>query len=344
MVEAGAKERRRGRHARRPSSWRTRRSRRSAQAQLELREKVGKPKWHDAGVEAELAAALRLALRRGCSPSTGSRASRRPRPRSLAAELPPRRQRRRRGRHGAPHPGARRDLALIAEKRRAQAVKGASTTQFGERPARAVRRRAGLQGAQVGQARRARSSASWTSIQLPFPARRRRRARRAHAQLRVQDRRRLRLQGDRARSKIAVEKRRPDGRAADEIRADHAAEVGVTPRTHGSGALHARPDPGADARHARHRQGRAAHRRPVARHDEALHAPLQLPALLGRGDGLHARPQAPRHRPRRARRARPRAGDPGRPRRSRTRSAWSPRSWSPTARRRWPRSAARRWR
>ena len=36
------------------------------------------------------------------------------------------------------------------------------------------------------------------------------------------------------REKIAIEKRRPDGRAADEIRAI-ATEVGVTPRTHGSG-------------------------------------------------------------------------------------------------------------
>ena len=34
-------------------------------------------------------------------------------------------------------------------------------------------------------------------------------------------------------------------------------------------------------------------------------APLQLPALLGRGGRLHARPEAPRHRPRRARRAGP---------------------------------------
>ena len=40
---------------------------------------------------------------------------------------------------------------------------------------------------------------------------------------------------------------------------------------------------------------------------KTLHAPLQLPALLGGRDRLHARPQAPRHRPRRPRRARPRA-------------------------------------
>ena len=41
-----------------------------------------------------------------------------------------------------------------------------------------------------------------------------------------------------------------------------------------------------------------------------LLAPLQLPAVLGGRGRLHARPQAPRHRPRRARRARARAGVP----------------------------------
>ena len=44
---------------------------------------------------------------------------------------------------------------------------------------------------------------------------------------------------------------------------------------------------------------------------QALLPPLQLPAVLGRGGRLHARPQAPRHRPRRARRAGARADDPG---------------------------------
>ena len=45
---------------------------------------------------------------------------------------------------------------------------------------------------------------------------------------------------------------------------------------------------------------------------QALHPPLQLPALQRGRDRLHARPQAPRHRPRRARRAGPAADDPGR--------------------------------
>ena len=73
-----------------------------------------------------------------------------------------------------------------------------------------------------------------------------------------------------------------------------------------------------------------------------VHAPLQLPALLGRGDGLHARPEAARHRPRRARAAGARGRSSRRPRTSRTRSGSSPRRSSRTARRRWARSAARR--
>ena len=40
---------------------------------------------------------------------------------------------------------------------------------------------------------------------------------------------------DLVRKKIAVEKRRPDGRSETEIRADHAARSAVSPRTHGSG-------------------------------------------------------------------------------------------------------------
>ena len=107
------------------------------------------------------------------------------------------------------------------------------------------------------------------------------------------------------------------------------------------GALHPRPDPDHDAAHARHRQGGAADRRPLPRVRAPLHAPLQLPALLGRGDGLHARPQAPRHRPRRACAAGARADDPASSTSSRTRSASSPRRSSRTARPRWARSAAR---
>ena len=77
------------------------------------------------------------------------------------------------------------------------------------------------------------------------------------------------------------------------------------------GAVHPRPDAGPLRGRPRHHARGDAPGHARARDLQALLPPLQLPALLrGRG-GLHARPQAPRHRPRRARRARARADDPG---------------------------------
>ena len=67
------------------------------------------------------------------------------------------------------------------------------------------------------------------------------------------------------------------------------------------GALHARPDAGAQRRRARHAEGGDAPRHARARDEEVLLAPLQLPAVLGRGGRPPRRPQAPRHRSRRAR-------------------------------------------
>ena len=96
---------------------------------------------------------------------------------------------------------------------------------------------------------------------------------------------------DLVRKKIAIEKRRPDGRATDEIRPIEC-EVTVSPARARHRPLPARPDAGALAADARHREGGPADRRPLARDRPPLHAPLQLPALLGRGDGLHARPEA----------------------------------------------------
>ncbi len=96
---------------------------------------------------------------------------------------------------------------------------------------------------------------------------------------------------DLVRQKIAVDKRRPDGRGAEEIRPIEV-EVGINPRTHGSGLFTRGQTQILSLAHARHREGGAAHRRPLPRGGAPLHAPLQLPALLGRGDGLHARPEA----------------------------------------------------
>ena len=67
--------------------------------------------------------------------------------------------------------------------------------------------------------------------------------------------------------------------------------------------LHPRPDAGAVDRHPRLRPGPAEDRRPWARGVQALHAPLQLPAVLRRRGSLPARPGPSRDRPRRPRRA-----------------------------------------
>ncbi len=104
------------------------------------------------------------------------------------------------------------------------------------------------------------------------------------------------------RERIAVHKKRPDGRSENEIR-DISIEVGVTPRTHGS-ALFTRGQTQALSVVA---MGTLKEEMRIdtlgLEIQKVLLAPLQLPAVLGRGGGPHGRRQAPRHRSRRARRA-----------------------------------------
>ncbi len=59
------------------------------------------------------------------------------------------------------------------------------------------------------------------------------------------------------------------------------------------GAVHARPDAGGERRRPRHAQGGDAPRHARPADQQVLLAPLQLPALLGRGGRSHGRPQAP---------------------------------------------------
>ncbi len=73
------------------------------------------------------------------------------------------------------------------------------------------------------------------------------------------------------------------------------------------GAVHARADAGAERRRDGHPEGGDAPRHARPGDEKVLLAPLQLPAVLGRGSRSHGRRQAPRHRPRRARRAGARA-------------------------------------
>ena len=74
---------------------------------------------------------------------------------------------------------------------------------------------------------------------------------------------------------------------------------GVLPVGARLGPVPAGRDPGAERRHARHAAHGADARHARHPRPQALHAPLQLPALLHGRDRLHAGPQAPRDRPRR---------------------------------------------
>ena len=69
------------------------------------------------------------------------------------------------------------------------------------------------------------------------------------------------LEKDIIRRRIAVEKRRPDGRATDEVR-PITCEVGVDPAHARQRPVHARPDAGHDPAHAGRHRRVPAHRRP----------------------------------------------------------------------------------
>ena len=97
---------------------------------------------------------------------------------------------------------------------------------------------------------------------------------------------------------------RPDGYPPNLLRGRLAA---AHPRL---GALHSRPDAGAEHRDAWLARRGAAHRRSGRRRDQALHPPLQLPVVQRRRDALIAWAGSPRDRARRASRARVAASNP----------------------------------
>ena len=115
------------------------------------------------------------------------------------------------------------------------------------------------------------------------------------------------LEKDIIRKRIAVDKKRPDGRAADELR-DIWIEVGVAPRTHGS-AIFTRGQTQAFSVAAlgTTRDEMRLDTLGLQEKKHYFHHYNFPPFSVGRG-GLHARTQAPRHRTRSARRARARAG------------------------------------
>ena len=142
----------------------------------------------------------------------------------------------------APTPARRRAPASRAHSRRAFIAEARTAAVNGRRGAVrrrdpcAVRRGAGLEGAEVGQAARAdRAHAGCPSC--PSRAAPRAAASSTPPPGRDQGRGRLGLQVDRAH-KIAVEKRRPDGRSENEIR-PITCDVEPHPRTHGSASSRA---------------------------------------------------------------------------------------------------------
>ena len=149
------------------------------------------------------------------------------------------------------------------------------------------------------------------------------------------------LQKEVTRSRIVNEGVRIDGRGPADIR-PLSAEVGVVADRARHRPVPAGRDAGALGRDARHAAHGADARHDHARRQEALHAPLQLPAVLDRRDRSGRFAEAARDRSRCARRAGARPGAADVASSGRTRCASSPTCSRRTAPRRWRRCAARR--
>ena len=109
------------------------------------------------------------------------------------------------------------------------------------------------------------------------------------------------LQKKVVRSRIVNEGLRIDGRGTTDIRPLSGRGRDPADRAR-LRTLPARRDPGAQRADPRHAPHGAVHRsRRAPRHHQALHPPLQLPALLHRRDGSRRFAEASRDRPRRAR-------------------------------------------
>ena len=109
------------------------------------------------------------------------------------------------------------------------------------------------------------------------------------------------------RQKILTDKVRIDGRGLTDIRT-LSAEVAVVPRVHGSALFQRGETQILGIIHAEHAGHGAEARHPGAGDHQALHAQLQLPALLHRRDRPGRLAEAARDRSRCARRAGPDAG------------------------------------
>ncbi len=106
------------------------------------------------------------------------------------------------------------------------------------------------------------------------------------------------MEEDELRTMVVDEKIRPDGRKPDEIRPIWS-KVHYVPRVHGSGVFTRGQTQVFTAATLGSKQRRAASRRHRRARRQALHALLQLPAVLGRRDAPDARTRPSRNRPRR---------------------------------------------
>ena len=133
---------------------------------------------------------------------------------------------------------------------------------------------------------------------------------------------------------------RMDGRGLTELR-PISVEVGLLPRAHGSG-LFTRGETQVLTIATLGASSDVQRIDTISPEDrEALHPPLQLPALLDGREQADARPEPPRHRSRQPRRAGAHPGPAATTTSSRTSSGSCRSACRPTARPRWPRPAAR---
>ena len=217
-----------------------------------------------------------------------------------------------RGGHPPPDPGSR----LARHDPRESSARGrraARPRAVRGRPACADRGRAGLEGAQVGEARAAvRPDHRVGRAAVPGRPGDRRRRGPGRQGLADQAVRQEGVRGDLQAARPPEDRHRQAASRRTSRRGRprrHLRGPRRTTRTR-VGPLHPRPDADHVAAHARNGERGAANRRPLARDRPPVHAPLQLPALLGGRDRLHARAEAPRHRARCARPAGARADDP----------------------------------
>ena len=200
-----------------------------------MREQVGKAKWVDVDLTAELerahGEAVRTAIDEHGLKEAGTVVE------ALVEELSPEVSMNSTEEDMTKRAQIRASFAAILEKARLGGGRGAAPRAVPRRPARADGRRAGLQGAPARRSAISSSNRILEELELPFPVG----PEPAEGEPAVKDSQTKQyvkrafdaVYKDLVRKKIAVDKRRPDGRSEEEIR-PVSAEVQVSPRTHGS--------------------------------------------------------------------------------------------------------------